>query len=270
MEKEEKICTVQSTLNDGDFDDVYQVFLNYERGRERKTALIVCGVLCLICIGMLIAFRNIAFLFYGLGCLVIGVAYIKVPANRKFLAANKLQFGEKRETVFYPHSVTTEELFDEAVPAAEDAEEDENNDAAEFSTTTLQAYETKRGFIFADGRLTNQFLYVPKRSLNEDTEPLVREFAKERCSGGYALLQTGSMLGDDEPEQETEGLTNAVADRYYGRKQLHLYDEDGHRIDFDEEDAEPESDEPAVNSAPPELDVDAALKDILEDTDEPE
>ena len=52
--------------------------------------------------------------------------------------------------------------------------------------------------------------------------------------------------------------------------QAQIWTENGHRIDFDEEDAAEPAEDATENALPPELDVDAALQDILEDTDEQE
>ena len=271
MAKETKLFSVQTQMNDKDYDDVYKIYLEMERGNEKKIALSTCVILCAICIVLLIIFQSIMFLFYGIGCLIVGAAYCFVPANRKFIAQNRLQFGEKRETGFYPHRLTSIELLDEE----EELTEEETEEATiEFPTGSLAAFENERGFLFADGKISNQFVYLPKRQLNEEETDSVREFAKERCSGGYHLLEMKSMLADDEEEEEendrTDGVSN-VCNRYYGAKKLHLYNDEGHRIDMDEEDLGGDAEDVRAEIMDaPEMDVDAEWEKIVSDAEDTE
>ena len=113
MATEKKLFSVQAELNDRDFEDIFRVYMRYERGNEKKIGLLVSIALFLACILLTFVLSRLTLLFYGIGCAVIGLSYYLVPVNRKFLATNKLQFGEKREISFYPHQVTTMELFDD-------------------------------------------------------------------------------------------------------------------------------------------------------------
>ena len=240
MAKEEKILTVRSKLNDRDFEDVFKIYLETERTKDRSIGLIGGGALCLVCLILLLIFRNITFVFYALGCLIVAAAYWLVPVNKKFIANNKLQFGEWRETSFFPHSITVMEIFDENESAEMDEEEIEEA-TTRISTVSLTAYENERGFLFAESKIINQFLYIPKRSLKKQELADIQAFAKERCSGGYHLLEMKSMIEDGEQEQEEDdstSMTSAVCDQYYGAKKLHLYDADGRRVAMDEDEAE--------------------------------
>ena len=113
MKKEEKLFSVQSRLNDQDYEDVFRIYLENERGSERKIAMIVCAALSVICLALVFIMHNYTFLFYGIGCLLVGLAYLFVPVNKKFIATNRLMFGTARETGFYPHMITTMEIFEE-------------------------------------------------------------------------------------------------------------------------------------------------------------
>ena len=250
MNKEEKLFSVQSRLNDQDFDDVFRIYLEMERGNEKKIAMITCSVLCVICIILMILMKNITFLFYGIGCLVVGFAYLMVPVNKKFLATNRLMLGMNRETGFYPHAVTTMEIFEDE--ESDEMTEEEIEDATTvFLTGSITAYETEQGFLFADGKISNQFLYLPKRTLSEEETAAISEFAQERCSGGYHFLQMTPMVApeeqqDEAPDEESgDSLVSEVCDRYYGAEKLHLHDEDGHSINDEDDEMLPDDAEPA-------------------------
>ncbi|MBP0976262.1 MAG: hypothetical protein J6P20_09370 [Oscillospiraceae bacterium] len=278
MEKEEKILSVQCKLNDGDFEDVFRIYNETEKTSDKSIGLITCGVLIAICIFITIMTKHIAFIFYAVGCLVIGLSYYLVPVNKKFIATNKLLFGEWREITFYPHAVTTMEIFDKHETAEMDAEEIEEATTS-FSTNSLIAYENMRGFLFAENKIVNQFLYIPKRELSRQTVAAIQDFAQNKCSGGYQLLEGKSMLGDDEtpvPEQEDDdtSLTSDICNQYYGAKKLHLYDAEGRKIELDSEeeeeleeydaeaDEELEAEHTEIMDAP-ELDIEEALGSII-------
>lgn len=243
MAKEEKLLQIKSKLNDRDFEDVYKIYLETERGKDRKISMIVCIVIAAICIFLFFLWHNITFIFYAGGAVVVWLLYMMVPSNRKFIAANKLQFGEWRVTSFYPHSISTMEILEDENETDEMDEDEIEEATTNISTVNLKAYENERAFLFADSKISVQFLYVPKRGLTEEEIAVIREFAEERCSGGYEALEMKSMIEDEESEEtesETEGtdIVSAVCDRYYGAKKLHLYDSDGHRVRMDEDDEE--------------------------------
>lgn len=237
MAKEEKLFSVQSKLSDRDFDDVFRIYLDMERGRDRRISLIICTGFCVLFVLLLFVLKNITFIFYAIGALIIAAAYWFVPVNKKFIAANKLQFGENRETGFYPHSVSTIEILEDE--DISEMDEDEIEEATTWiSTVRMTAYENMRGFLFAEGKISNQFLYIPKRSLTKQEAEDIRTFAEERCTGGYYLLETKNMVdyddGGEEPVHAKDALnTSEVCDRYYGAKKLHLYDENGKRVSLD-------------------------------------
>lgn len=278
MAKEEKLFSVQSKLSDRDFDDVFKIYLDTERGKDRRFAMMICVGFCLLFVILLIALKNITFIFYAIGALIIAAAYWFVPVNKKFIAANKLQFGETRQTGFYPHGVSTIEILEDE--DLSEMDEDEIEEATTvLSTIRMTAYENMRGFLFAEGKISNQFLYVPKRSLSKQEIEDIRKFAEERCSGGYQLLETKSMVGSDDDAEETAhsqgiSITSAVCDQYYGAKKLHLYDENGQRVSFDEEDETmPEDDadeiEEAAETEPEDFDVEEEWERIIaEDADD--
>lgn len=275
MAKEEKLLTVRSKLNDRDFEDVFKIYMETERGKDKRIGLMTCAVLGAVCLVLMLVLRNMTFGFFAAGCLIVAVSYWMVPVNRKFLANNKLQFGEWREMSFFPHSITVLEIFEEN--EAESMDEEELAEATtKLSTVGIKAYENERGFLFAQGRITDQFLYVPKRGLKKQELADLQEFAKERCSGGYRMLEMNSMLGEDEPETDPEetSLTAAACDRYYGAKKLHLYDADGNRVDMTEEQEEALEELDAEEDAEleqahteivdvPELDVDGEWERII-------
>lgn len=241
MATEEKILRVQSKLSDRDFDDAYRIYVENERGTDRRIGLITCLFLGVICALLTILFKNMTFLFYAAGCVIIGIAYFKVPANKKFIATNKLQFGTWRETTFYPHSITTMEIFEQNETEKMDEEEIEEATAS-ITTNSLVAYENARGFLFAEGKIVNQFLYVPKRGLGLQEITAIREFAENNCSGGYHLLESPSIVdGEDhavpeeDDEDEKSALTADLCDQYYGANKLHLYDSNGQRVRMDED-----------------------------------
>lgn len=278
MATEEKILRVQSKLSDGDFDDVYRIYVENERGTDRRIGLITGLILAVICVLLTVLFKNMTFLFYAVGCVIVGIAYFKVPTNKKFIATNKLQFGTWRETTFYPHSVTTMEIF--AQDEAENMEEEEIEEAtASISTNSLVAYENARGFLFAEGKIVNQFLYIPKRTLGLIEINTIREFAENNCSGGYHLLESASIVDaedhaipDADEENDKASLTADVCDQYYGAKQLHLYDSEGRRVnvngevlgDYDNEnDENAEQDDHTEMMEEPELDIEEAFEHII-------
>ena len=244
MENEEKILSVQCKLNDGDFEDVFRIYNETEKTSDKRIGLVTCAVLILICVFITIVIKNITFLFYAAGCLLIGISYYLVPVNKKFIATNKLLFGEWREIGFYPHALTTMEIFDKNEAEEMDADEIEEATTS-FSTNSLVAYENARGFLFAESKIVNQFVYVPKRELSRQAIAAIQDFAQNNCSGGYQLLEGKSMIEDEDapaPEQEDDdtSLTSNICDQYYGAKKLRLYDAEGHRVDLDE-DAEEEA-----------------------------
>lgn len=285
MAKEEKLLTVQSKLSDRDFDDVYRIYLDTERNSDKRIGLITCAALAAICLFLMILFHNFTFIFYAAGCVIIGISYYLVPVNKKFIATNKLLYGEWREITFYPHSVSTMEIFDK--DEAKDMDADEIEDATtSFSTTSIKAYENNRGFLFADGKIVNQFVYVPKQGLSRSDAAEIRKYAEENCSGGYELLEGASLIEEDVPGNTEDAgdpasLTANVCDQYYGAKKLHLYDAEGHRVhmdedesdeyaDADEDDADAQDDSIEIAEAP-ELDVEEAFEDVTaEDDEEPE
>ena len=279
MENEEKILSVQCKLNDGDFEDVFRIYNETEKTSDKRIGLVTCAVLILICVFITIVIKNITFLFYAAGCLLIGISYYLVPVNKKFIATNKLLFGEWREIGFYPHALTTMEIFDKNEAEEMDADEIEEATTS-FSTNSLVAYENARGFLFAESKIVNQFVYVPKRELSRQAIAAIQDFAQNNCSGGYQLLEGKSMIEDEDapaPEQEDDdtSLTSNICDQYYGAKKLRLYDAEGHRVDLDEdaeeealealdaeEDAELEAEHTEFMDAP-ELNVEEAFDRII-------
>ena len=191
MENEEKILSVQCKLNDGDFEDVFRIYNETEKTSDKRIGLVTCAVLILICVFITIVIKNITFLFYAAGCLLIGISYYLVPVNKKFIATNKLLFGEWREIGFYPHALTTMEIFDKNEAEEMDADEIEEATTS-FSTNSLVAYENARGFLFAESKIVNQFVYVPKRELSRQAIAAIQDFAQNNCSGGYQLLELRS------------------------------------------------------------------------------
>lgn len=280
MDKEEKILSVQCKLNDRDFEDVFRIYNETEKVSDKRFGLITCGVLIAICIFMTVITKNLTFIFYGAACLVIGIAYYLVPVNKKFIATNKLQFGEWREITFYPHSIATIEIFEKNETAEMDEDEIEEATTA-ISTNTLIAYENNRGFLFADHKIVNQFIYVPKRDLSRQTITAIQEFAQENCSGGYQLLEGNTMMPDEDvpvPEKESDdtSLTSELCDQYYSAKRLRLYNAEGHRIDMDEEESEdisasvPDEDDASHTELTdvPELDIEAEYHRIIAEDEE--
>ena len=286
MAKEEKLLTVQTKMKDSDFDDVYRIYLNNERGSDRMIGVVTCIVLGVICVLLCILLKRMTFLFYTLGCLLAGVAFYFTPANKKFIATNRLQFGEWREITFYPHSLTVMEIFEKDETGKMDP--DELADAVtSISTGSLAAYENARGFLFAENKIVNQFVYVAKRDLNRQEIAAIRKFAEENCSGGYHQLETASIVDGEEPPvpEDDENASSVTADlcgRYYGAKQLRLYDEKGQRVDPDGrpvygEDEETDAADDAQQEAHtetmdvPEIDIEEASEDIIaEETEEAE
>lgn len=276
MAKETLLFSIRTQLSDRDFDDVYRVYLQEERGKDRKTALITCGVIAAVFLILLIVFHNMTFLIYAGACLVVAGLYFTVPVNRKFLAQNKLQFGEKREITFFPHHISVFELLDDE----ENLSDEEKQEATtEFSTGMMKAYENERGFLFAEGKISNQFLYIPKRQLDAEDSEKIREYAKNRCSAGYLLLEMRTMLDgsdgtDDADEDSGDSIVSGACDQYYGIGNLHLRDEDGKRV-TDESLAQLEAEDEAQQAAHTEtvdetdMDVDAEWEKIIsEDTDD--
>ena len=257
MAKEKKLFSVQIELNDRDYEDVFRIYLRHERGNEKKIGLLTSIVLLIGFLIMIYVTKRIAFLFYGLFCFAIGLSYYLVPVNRKFLATNKLQYGERQEIGFCPHKITTEEIFEDD----EDSDQEYEDAESGFSTITLHAYENDRGFLFADGKIVNQFLYLPKRCLDEEEIEKIRDFAQNRCSGGYKEVETMIAEGD---KKTRAAKTDAVCDKYYGASKLRLYDDDGNRVHMDDGGEEPDAPDQDT-----ELDVEEEWARIIsEDEDE--
>lgn len=239
--KDKILFTLENALEDKDYEDVYRIHQEVER-KGRKIAFIICAALAVICIVLLIVLRNIAFLFYAFICAIIGIAYVKVPSNRKFIATTRLLIGEKQLISFAEHEVRIEEQYDsdEAFGEAVNNEEDEDN-AVVLKTSNMAAYENARGFLFADGRLTNLFLYVPKRYLSELQIQQLQQFADERCSKGHILLEMAHIVDtDDEALLETAtGFHDDEREKYYGHyNRKHRVIVDGEYPDDDCDDEE--------------------------------
>ncbi len=249
MAKEEKLFSVVCTLNDNDFEDVYRIHKEADQ-KNHNYSMIVGIAVAVLCIVVAILLKNLMFYFYAAASVLIGLSYRFVPLNRKFLATNRLQYGDKREMIFYPHEVSVFEVLDD-----EEISASEREDATTyFSTGSMKAFENKNGFVFADNSIENGFLYVPKRGLEDETIAQLIDFAKNRCSSGYTLLT--SILGKDEEmaggENAEKASVNDDLDRYYGKDKLRLYDENGNRVRDDEEeaeDAETETEDTADESA---------------------
>lgn len=281
MKKEEKLFSVQCRLNDQDFEDVFRLYQEMEHGFEKKVAMIICAALCTICVVLMILMHNITFLFYGIGCIVVGLAYLLVPVNRKFIATNRLMFGMNREIGFYPHMITTMEIFEDE-DAADMTEEEIEEATTVISTGSINTYENERGFLFAEGKITNQFFYLPKRNLTETEIGAVRAFAEENCAGEFRQVEMKSMIAPDETEdaqQETEeapsDFVESVCKQYYGGGKLHLHDDEGHPVETDEEDGEDASGELTDAEASEEADAEQSPAEAEteqeaepEDTDE--
>ena len=239
MAKEEKMFSVQCELGDRDFEEVYRIYLEYEH-KNSYISLLVCIGIAVLFVVLTFALKNMTFLFYAVAAVLVGIGYRFVPVNRKFLATNRLQYGEKREMTFYPHSISSLEILEDD----EELSEEEREEASiSFSTGSMKAFESKLGFIFADISIQNNFLYVPKRDQEDETVAMLIDYAKNRCSGGYELVETKSMILDEETVQELTGESadkvEAAADdceRYYGADKLRIFDSEGNRIkDFDAE-----------------------------------
>ncbi len=281
MEKEKKLLSVQCKLNDGDFEDVFRIYNETEKTSDKRFGLVTCGILIAACIFMTVITKNITFVFYGVACLVISISYYLVPVNKKFIATNKLQFGEWREISFYPHSVSTIEIF-EKNETAEMEEEEIEEATTSISTNVLIAYENMRGFLFAEHKIVNQFIYIPKRELSRQTIAAIQDFAQNNCSGGYQLLEGKSMLMDEdapitEKEDDDTSKTSKLCDQYYGVKKLRLYDADGNRVDMDDDDSEDFSANDADDTLDgayterinaPELDIEDAYHSIIAEDEE--
>lgn len=246
MAKEETLLELRNHPKDQDYEDVYRIHQETER-KDRKIALIFCLCLAVVCIVLLIILRNISFLFYTIACVVIGLAYIKIPTNRKFIATTRLLMGEKQTLTFMPHSICVEELYESDEAFGEAVDEEENEDAGIImKTSNMMVYENERGFLFADGKITNLFVYVPKRDLDEAQIEQLKEYANERCSKGYVILEMDAHIVDTD-ENEEEAMLSALSashvdarEQYYGSKRLRLRNEEGKSVSLEEDDDLPE------------------------------
>ncbi len=216
--KNEILFTLENAPEDKDYEDVYRIHQEVER-KDRKIALLFCAILGVICIVLFFVLDNISFMFYAIACVIIGIAYIKVPSNRKFIATTRLLIGEKQFVSFAEYEIRIEEQYDSDEAFGEAVNEEENEDSAVvLKTSNMAAYENDRGFLFADGKITNLFLYVPKRNLTETQIEQVQQFADERCSKGHILLEMAHIVDTDD-----EALLESVAsshdderEKYYG------------------------------------------------------
>lgn len=246
MAKEETLFELRNHPKDQDYEDVYRIHQETER-KDRKIALIFCLCLAVVCIVLLIILRNISFLFYTIACVVIGLAYIKIPTNRKFIATTRLLMGEKQTLTFMPHFICVEELYESDEAFGEAVDEEENEDAGIImKTSNMMVYENQRGFLFADGKITNLFVYVPKRDLDEAQIEQLKEYANARCSKGYVILEMDAHIVDTD-ENEEEAMLAALSashvdarEQYYGSKRLRLRNEEGKSISLEEDDDLPE------------------------------
>lgn len=272
MAREEILFTVQNHLEDKDYEDVYRIHQETER-KDRKIALIFCLCLAVVCIVLLIVLKNISFLFYTIACVVIGVAYIKIPSNRKFLATTRLLMGDHQIVTFMPHSIYVEELYesDEAFGESVDADAEENEDAGvTMKTFGLMVYENERAFLFADGKITNLFVYIPKRCLDEKQIEQLKEYAKERCSKGYVIMEMSSHIVETDAGEDDdllEALSEAHVDereQYYGAKRLRLRDENGKRVSVADVEDDEIPDEALMEETP---DADCDCEDCGDDCD---
>lgn len=263
--RDRKMAEIQSTMNDQDFSEVYRIYLATEMGAEKKKALVTIAALFIFFLVLLIVNKNQSFLFLMLGCVIVGLSYFFVPINKKFIAENKLLFGTWRETVFYEHHVTVMELFQED-DADRMSEEELREAVTEMSTSTMTAYETEDGFLFADGKISRRFVYIPKRDLNERQLSVLLQFSSERCSGGYQRIHLRPAVHDKRIEDAEEMVTGAC-EKYYGADRLNLYDESGERVEFTETEEEPSAESAQTRYASTDLDVDAELERILSETE---
>lgn len=193
--------------------------------------IIVGVLLAVVSVIISVVMKNIAFVFYALIFVAGGFSYRFVPANRKFLATNRLLLGETREMTFYPHEIGSLDVLEDD---ADLTEEEREESTTYISTGNMHAYESKQGFLFTDGSITNGFLYVPKRGLDEEMIAQLRDFSTERCSSGYTTLAERIIEPAEEDVPEEEELdapdADAICDAYYGANKLRIFDENGNRI----------------------------------------
>lgn len=235
MAKEDKLFSVKCELEDKDFEEVYRIYMASEH-KDRFIPLIICALLAVGFLVLSLVLRNITMVFYAIACVLIAVSYRMIPTNKKFLATNRLQFGEIREMDFYPHEVTTFEWLDDDETISEEEREEATT---RFSTNSLKAFENKQGILFADGTIVNNFLYVPKRSVDDETLAMLIDFAKNSCAGGYELLEMESLLGEQmdlTEDIEVGDSSEDLCNRYYGAGNIRIFDENGNRIRVYEED----------------------------------
>lgn len=236
MANEETLFSVKCELEDKDFEEVYRIYLAAEK-KSRYTPLIVCGLLAAAFVLLAIVLKNITMVLYAVACGLIALSYWFIPANKKFLANNRLQYGDIREMTFFPHEITTFEWLDDD---EEISEEEREEATTHFSTNTLKAYENRQGILFADGSIANNFLYVPKRCMDDETLAMMIDFAKDSCAGGYELLEMQSVLGDskDLTAEVEDADAGDFCEQYYGAENLRICDENGKRVHDYEDDAD--------------------------------
>lgn len=276
--KERKLFEIQSRITDRDFSEVFRIYMATERGSEKRLALIACIGFSIFFAILTVVLRNWILGIFAGASLMIGLSYFIVPINKKFIAENKLLFGTWRETVFYAHSVTVMELFQED-DALNMSDEELREAVTEMPTTSMIAYESEIGFLFADGKIAHRFVYIPKRDLSEAQLSALLEFAADRCSGGYQRVRF-SNEPDAHSADSPEHLVEDACEQYYGADKLNLQEDDTEQPMPEPVPApapkkqapEPEKHIYTAKKAPSlagtELDVDAELARILAETED--
>ncbi len=248
MDNKEKLFTLECQLNDQDYENVFQIYLETEHKSDKKTAWIT-GILAMIFfVAITIWQLNFIYLVYAAVAFLISYMGNAKP-NRHFIATNRALMGTHQQLDFYPYTLESIEIYDEEEAAADSEtteSEAEEADEPAFSvakTSSLKAYENEQGFLFADRKIYNFFFYVPKRDRTPEEIEQLKTYAKERCSGGYLILEMQSILTKSEQTEETENFadTNAakgsIYDEFYSLKNVNVRDEQGRRVtSFETED----------------------------------
>lgn len=165
---ETPLYTLQYSLDDADFDRVYEIYLNTERREEKQIAVYVMIAIAVVVAVLNISFGvNLNFFIYGIIGIVAALSYVLIPTNKKFIKEYQTLYGSKHTLTVYENSVRIEERQEADAVVDEDDEFTEDYDSNCFEMNHIRVYETDKMFLIYKDRIHDYFEPVPKQLLSD-------------------------------------------------------------------------------------------------------
>lgn len=189
------LYSLQYTLEDADFDHVYDVYLKTERSEEKKIA-VVCAILIGIAtvIALIFMSARINVLICGGIALACAFSYLFIPTNKKFIKQYQTLYGSDHVLRIYPDCLEIEEqqdnedIFEEEATPEMEAEEDDGA-VNQLGMKNLYVFETSRMFLLYKVRIHDFFEPLPKAMFSQEECEELRRYFSERLGKHYRTLE---------------------------------------------------------------------------------